>query len=60
MLFDILRAVAGLAVLVFAADRLVRSAIRVSRAFGLSTVLIGAVVVGFGTSIPEFVVSVLA
>jgi cation:H+ antiporter len=60
LLFDILRAVAGLAVLVFAADRLVRSAIRVSRAFGLSTVLIGAVVVGFGTSIPEFVVSVLA
>ena len=60
MLFDILRAVAGLAVLIFAADRLVRSAIRVSRAFGLSTVLIGAVVVGFGTSIPEFVVSILA
>lgn len=60
MLFDILRAVAGLAVLVLAADRLVRSAIRIAGAFGVSTVLIGAVVVGFGTSIPEFVVSALA
>ena len=60
MLFDILRAVAGLAVLIFAADRLVRAAIRIAGAFGVSTVLIGAVVVGFGTSMPEFVVSALA
>lgn len=60
MAFDILRAVVGLAVLIYAADRLVRSAIRISRAFGVSAVLIGAVVVGFGTSLPEFVVSVLA
>ena len=60
MLFDILRMVVGLAVLIYAADRLVRSAIRISRAFGVSAVLIGAVVVGFGTSLPEFVVSALA
>jgi cation:H+ antiporter len=60
LLFDILRTVVGLAVLIYAADRLVRSAIRISRAFGVSAVLIGAVVVGFGTSLPEFVVSALA
>jgi cation:H+ antiporter len=51
---------AGLVVLVVAADRLVVSAVRVSRAFGLSAVMIGALVVGLGTSLPELLVSALA
>jgi cation:H+ antiporter len=38
----------------------VKSAVRISRAFGVSVVLIGAVIVGFGTSVPEFVVSAIA
>jgi len=57
---DIGLAVGGLAVLILAADRLVVSATRLARFFGVSTVLIGAVIVGFGTSIPEFVVTIIA
>ncbi|GMQ98317.1 MAG: calcium/sodium antiporter [Acidimicrobiia bacterium] len=57
---DIIRVVAGLIVLIVAADRLVVSAVRVSKVFKVSPVIIGAVVVGFGTSVPEFVVSAVA
>lgn len=60
MLLDILFSIGGLVVLIVAADRLVVAATRLSASFGVSAVLIGAVVVGFGTSVPEFVVSALA
>lgn len=60
MWLDIIRLVAGMLALIYAADRVVRSAVTISRAFEVSAVLIGAVVVGFGTSVPEFVVSGLA
>jgi cation:H+ antiporter len=52
--------VAGLVLLTVAADRLVLAAARMARAFGLSPILIGAVVVGLGTSLPEMMVSGLA
>jgi cation:H+ antiporter len=57
---DIIRLVAGLVILIVAADRLVISAVRVARLLNISVVIIGAVIVGFGTSVPEFVVSGLA
>ena len=57
---DILRVVAGLVVLIVAADRLVLSAVRIAKTLNISTVIIGAVIVGFGTSVPEFVVSSVA
>jgi cation:H+ antiporter len=57
---DILRVVAGLVILIVAADRLVLSAVRIAKVFNVSVVVIGAVVVGFGTSVPEFVVSAIA
>lgn len=57
---DILRVVAGLVVLIVAADRLVLSAVRIAKTLNISTVIIGAVIVGFGTSVPEFVVSTVA
>jgi cation:H+ antiporter len=57
---DILRVVAGLVVLIVAADRLVLSAVRIAKTLNISTVIIGAVIVGFGTSVPEFVVSAVA
>lgn len=60
MLLDVLRIIGGLIALMYAADRLAKSAVRISRAFGVSVIFIGAVVVGFGTSVPEFVVSALA
>ena len=50
----------GLILLTLAADRFVLSATRLSRAWGLSPVLIGALVVGLGTSAPELLVSSLA
>jgi cation:H+ antiporter len=60
MLTDILFILAGFVLLSFAADRLVVAAARLAAKFGLSTVLIGAVVVGLGTSLPEMLVSGLA
>jgi len=57
---DILRLVAGLVILIVAADRLVISAVRIAKILDVSVVIIGAVIVGFGTSVPEFVVSGLA
>jgi len=50
----------GLILLTFAADRFVLAAARLSRALGLSPVLIGALVIGLGTSAPELLVSALA
>lgn len=52
--------VVGLAILTVAADQFVVGAARVAGALRLSPVLIGAVVIGFGTSAPEIVVSGLA
>lgn len=60
MWLDVILLVAGMIALIYAADRLVRSAVTISRAFEVSAVLIGAVVIGFGTSVPEFVVSGIA
>ena len=57
---DILRIIAGLVILIVAADRLVLSAVRIAKVFNVSVVVIGAVIVGFGTSVPEFVVSAMA
>ena len=50
----------GLVVLVVASDRVVVSAVRISLRLGVSTVLIGALIVGLGTSIPELLVSSIA
>ncbi|WP_111497252.1 MULTISPECIES: calcium/sodium antiporter [Marinobacter] len=52
--------IAGLALLVWSADRFVDGAAASARHFGMPPLLIGMVVVGFGTSAPEMVVSVLA
>lgn len=52
--------VAGLVLLTVSADQFVLGAARVAAALRLSAVVIGAVVIGFGTSAPEMVVSGLA
>jgi len=52
--------VAGLVLLTVSADQFVLGAARVAVVLRLSTVVIGAVVIGFGTSAPEMVVSGLA
>lgn len=48
----------GLAVLVLGAELLVRGAVRLAEGAGVSPLLIGLTVVGFGTSTPELVTSV--
>ena len=60
MLWAILAVVAGLAALVWSAERFIEGAAATARHFGMSPLLIGMVIVGFGTSAPEMVVSVLA
>lgn len=60
MILAVVTLVAGLVLLTLGADRFVVAATRLARGFGVSTVLIGALVVGFGTSAPEFLVSILA
>lgn len=57
MLLDVAALVLGLIFLTVAADRLVVAAVRLARVGGISPVLIGAVVIGFGTSLPEMLVS---
>ncbi len=49
---------AGLYLLTTAADWLVHGAANLARRFGISSLVIGLTVVAFGTSMPEFVVSV--
>jgi cation:H+ antiporter len=60
MALPILGIVVGLAVLTAAADQFVLGATRIAAHLRVSTVVIGAVVIGFGTSAPELVVSILA
>lgn len=59
MLISIAFVLGGLILLAVAADRFVLSAARLARVWGLSPVLVGALVVGMGTSAPELLVSVL-
>lgn len=56
----LLAIILGIALLVWSADRFVEGAAAVARHFGMPALLIGMVVVGFGTSAPEITVSILA
>ncbi len=60
MLLSIAAVVAGLALLVWSADRFVEGAAAAADHAGMPPLLIGMVVVGFGTSAPELTVSVIS
>ncbi|KPD22200.1 calcium/sodium antiporter [Idiomarina abyssalis] len=60
MTLSIVAVVLGLAVLVWSADRFVEGAAAVARHLGMAPLVIGMVIIGFGTSAPEMVVSALA
>ena len=60
MLVLVALAVAGFALLTVAADQLVVGASRLAARLGVSPAVVGVVVIGLGTSAPEFVVSGLA
>ncbi len=50
----------GLVLLVWSADRFIEGSAITARHFGMPPLLIGMVIIGFGTSAPEMVVSALA
>jgi cation:H+ antiporter len=60
MLLPTLAIIAGFFLLVWSADRFVEGASSAAKHFGMSPLLIGMLIVGFGTSAPEMVVSAIA
>ncbi len=60
MLISVIYVLVGLLLLMGASDRFVESAVRLARTLGVSIVLIGALIVGLGTSLPELLVSAIA
>ncbi len=60
ILHSLLRALVGLAVVVLGGKLLVDGAIGIARSYGMTETVIGLTIVAFGTSMPEFVTSVVA
>ncbi|NDW59935.1 calcium/sodium antiporter [Yangia sp. PrR004] len=60
MTHDLLLVAAGLVLLFVGGEGLVRGSVALAEKFGISKLLIGLVIVGFGTSTPELLVSVNA
>lgn len=60
MLIPLLQLIAGFVLLIWGADRLVNGASALARNAGISPLVIGLTIVGFGTSAPELVTSAVA
>jgi len=60
MILYILAIMAGFVILVWSADKFVSGAASVAKHLGMPSLLIGILIVGFGTSAPEMVVSAIA
>lgn len=60
MILYLLAIVAGFIILVWSADKFVDGAASTAKHLGMPTLLIGILIVGFGTSAPEMVVSAIA
>ncbi len=60
MLLPIAAIIVGLLLLIWSADRFVDGAAATARHFGMPQLLIGIVIIGFGTSAPEMIVSALS
>jgi cation:H+ antiporter len=60
MLLAIAAVLIGIVILVFSADKFVDGAAVTTKHFGLPPLLIGMLVIGFGSSMPEMVISFLA
>ena len=60
MLLPVLAIIGGLILLIWSADRFIDGAAATANHFGMSQLLIGIVIVGFGTSAPEMIVSSLS
>ncbi|MDD3444458.1 MAG: calcium/sodium antiporter [Zavarzinia sp.] len=57
---DIIFVVGGLLLLFFGGEFLVRGSVAIAERFGISKLIVGMVIIGFGTSAPELLVSVQA
>jgi len=60
MLLDISLVIVGLVLMLWSADRFVEGGASLARHLGIPTLLVGIVILGFGTSAPEMVVSALS
>ena len=60
MLLSILAVLAGLGLLIWSADRFVEGASATANELGVSTLVIGITIIGFGTSAPEILISLFA
>lgn len=60
MLYDVLAMIAGFLLLVWSADMLIAGAATVARHLGISPLVVGITVIGFGTSAPEIMVASMA
>jgi cation:H+ antiporter len=60
MLSFLAAVIAGLALLIWSADKFVEGAAALAHLLGVSIMIIGITIVGFGTSAPEIVVSIIA
>lgn len=56
----LIMALAGLIIIIFGGHLLVDGAVRIAREYGISETVIGLTIVAIGTSMPEFVTSVVA
>ena len=60
LILDVIYIVIGLGLLAWSADKLVEYAVSLAKHLNVSAFLIGIVIIGFGTSAPEMLVSALA
>lgn len=60
MLLALAAIIAGLVLLVWSADRFIEGAAATAKHLGMPSLLIGMVIIGFGTSAPELAVSAMA
>ncbi len=60
MLLSLTAIVVGLALLVWSADEFIEGATAIAEHLGVSSLIIGITIVGFGTSAPEILVSIIA
>ena len=60
MIDDLIYSIGGLVMLAVASDQFVKGAVRLAVVMRVAPVIVGSVVVGFGTSAPEMVVSAVA
>ena len=60
MFLDIVLAVVGIVLIMVGADKLTDGSVALARRFHVSELVIGLTIVAFGTSLPEFVVSLMS